>query len=40
TTTSNFAYINYTESTSGTSYPLNPPQVVTVHTYDDGSLLV
>ncbi|KAF0511341.1 hypothetical protein F8M41_018259 [Gigaspora margarita] len=39
-TTSNFTYINYTESTAGTSYPLNPPQVVTVHTYDDGSILV
>ncbi|RIB08550.1 hypothetical protein C2G38_2211387 [Gigaspora rosea] len=40
TTTSNLTYINYTESTTGTSFPLNPPQVVTVHTYDDGSLLV
>ncbi|RIB21037.1 hypothetical protein C2G38_2140865 [Gigaspora rosea] len=33
-------YINYTESTAGTSLPSNPPQVVTVHTYDDGSILV
>ncbi|CAG8710294.1 13315_t:CDS:2, partial [Gigaspora rosea] len=39
-TTSNNTYINYTESTAGTSYPLNPPQVVTVHTYDDGTILV
>ncbi|CAG8561433.1 11785_t:CDS:2, partial [Gigaspora rosea] len=27
-------------STAGTSLPSNPPQVVTVHTYDDGSILV
>ncbi|RIB21040.1 hypothetical protein C2G38_2177719 [Gigaspora rosea] len=39
-TTSNNTYINYTESTAGTSYPLKPPQVVTVHTYDDGTILV
>ncbi|KAF0511347.1 hypothetical protein F8M41_018265 [Gigaspora margarita] len=40
TTTANFTYINHTESTTGTSFPLKPPQVVTVHTYDDGSTLV
>ncbi|KAF0467599.1 hypothetical protein F8M41_025967 [Gigaspora margarita] len=39
-TTPNYMYINYTESIIGTSFPLNPPQVVTVHTYDDGLILV
>ncbi|CAG8666817.1 18761_t:CDS:1, partial [Gigaspora rosea] len=31
---------NYTENTSGTTYPLSAPQVVSVQTYDDGTILV
>ncbi|CAG8540864.1 6176_t:CDS:2, partial [Dentiscutata heterogama] len=33
-------YITYPESISGTSYPLSPPQIIDVQTYDDGTILV
>ncbi|CAG8813438.1 18447_t:CDS:2, partial [Racocetra persica] len=40
TTSLKLSYINYTESTSGTTSPDSAPQVVNVQAYDDGAILV